>query len=137
MPDMGSQEMTDDTTSAGAERAERVAHLTDLIQRYIAEWRDGDLDHGPWPEDPDGGELRLVMCLKLALPYLPCAALTLVETELLVPQRRQAARDRTQAVLEEAAAHLETVATNRPALADAVADALAVKIRHVLKENQR
>lgn len=132
--------MTDDVTGAGSvedDRAERVAHLTGLIQRYIAEWRDGDLDHGPWPEDNDGGELRLVMCLKLVLPYLPEAALALVETELLIHGRKQAACDRTQAVLEEAAAHLETAARSRTRLADAVADALAVKIRHVLKENQR
>jgi hypothetical protein len=39
--------MTDDRP-ASDERAERVAHLTGLIQRYMNEWRDGDLDHGPW-----------------------------------------------------------------------------------------
>jgi hypothetical protein len=53
------------------------------------------------------------MCLKLVPPYLPAEALALVEPELLVPQRRQAAHDRTQAVLGEAAAYLESSRLDR------------------------
>ena len=120
---------TTDDGPAGDEQAERVAHLTGLIQRYTSEWRDGDLEYGPWPDDPDGGELRLVMCLKMVLPYLPHEALTLGETEPLVAQRQQAAQDRTHAVLDDAAAYLES-GEHRPE----IAGVMAVKIRHVLKK---
>lgn len=68
---------------AVADRTEsRVQRLRHLINRYLAHGGEGDVRDGPWGGDPDGGELRLVGALRDVLPYLPDAALGVVETRL-------------------------------------------------------
>jgi hypothetical protein len=34
------------------------------IESYLVVFETGDPSHGPWPEDPDGGELRLIGALR-------------------------------------------------------------------------
>jgi hypothetical protein len=61
--------------------AAKAAYLADMLQRYTMHY---ECDHqfSPWPEDPDGGELRIVLALQRVLPYLSGEALGHVETAL-------------------------------------------------------
>lgn len=38
--------------------------LLATLDRYISFWEISQDGQGPWPDDPDGGELRIVMALR-------------------------------------------------------------------------
>ncbi len=38
--------------------------LLATLDRYLSVWEISQAGHGPWPDDPDGGELRIVMALR-------------------------------------------------------------------------
>lgn len=38
--------------------------LVAILDRYLAWWEVSQDGQGPWPTDPDGGELRIVMALR-------------------------------------------------------------------------
>jgi hypothetical protein len=62
--------------------AAKAAYLAGMLQRYTLHYECGDHQLSPWPEDPDGGELRIVLALHRVLPYLSGEALERVETAL-------------------------------------------------------
>lgn len=74
----GRDRLRDDTENNG----ERVALLADLLDRYGTYWEVTDRGLSPWPNDPDGGELRIVVALQRVLPFLGTAALDVVEANL-------------------------------------------------------
>jgi NTP pyrophosphatase (non-canonical NTP hydrolase) len=70
------------TTPAPEPTAGTAAHLAGMLQRYTRCYECGDHQFSPWPDDPDGGTLRIVLALSRVLPHLSSEALERVRTAL-------------------------------------------------------
>jgi hypothetical protein len=64
------------------QRRARLMKLEGLIYGYGSFYEVREPRFTPWPNDPDGGELRLIMALRKVLPYLSEEGLTLLDGEL-------------------------------------------------------
>lgn len=61
----------------------RVERLHNLLTSHLMHGEVGDSSYQVWPEDDDGGEQRIALCLRDVLPHLDGVGLCIAEKALL------------------------------------------------------
>jgi hypothetical protein len=61
----------------------RVEHLHNLLTSHLMHGEVGDGVFQVWPDDDDGGEMRIAQCLRDVLPHLDGVGLSIAEKALV------------------------------------------------------